>query len=326
MLLPRRRFLLAAAASPFAAAVAATPLTARADSPSPSLSPKTATLPTSTDLEFRDITVPGDKGLANRFLLCVPRHLKPGEKVPLVVLLHGLGETGDPRTGAFAWVERYGLATAYERLRRAPIARTSKRRDWTDPRLAEVNASLAKSPFTGLCLVCPVTPNVAKLPSPTAALDRYASWITDTVLPRARKDAPVYTSPGATSIDGCSLGGYVALEVFLRKPDHFGSVGGCQSAFGEHRAPAYAARLEPALSSTKPAKPLHLLTSDADPFLPGNRKLAALLAAKGVPCDLRVLPGPHDQPWLREAGTLELLLWHHRASRRPRSASGKPAP
>jgi hypothetical protein len=30
---------------------------------------------------------------------------------------------------------------------------------------------------------------------------------------------------------------------------------------------------------------------------------------------LRVLPGPHDQPWLREAGTIEMLHWH---DRRPR--------
>jgi len=31
--------------------------------------------------------------------------------------------------------------------------------------------------------------------------------------------------------------------------------------------------------------------------------------------DLLVLPGWHDQPWLREAGTLEMLLWHDRALR-----------
>ena len=62
----------------------------------------------------------------------------------------------------------------------------------------------------------------------------------------------------------------------------------------------------------KGAKPLHLLTSEADPFLPGNKKLAAALAKKNIACDLRVLPGPHDQPWLREAGTIEMLLWHDR--------------
>ena len=58
--------------------------------------------------------------------------------------------------------------------------------------------------------------------------------------------------------------------------------------------------------------PRYFLTSSADPFLAGNQALAAALRKKGVACDLRVLPGPHDQPWLREAGTIEMLLWHDR--------------
>ena len=29
--------------------------------------------------------------------------------------------------------------------------------------------------------------------------------------------------------------------------------------------------------------------------------------------DLQILPGPHDQPWLRESGALEMLLWHDRS-------------
>lgn len=266
--------------------------------------------PTSVDLDFRDVQVAGDKALGRRFLLCTPKHLKAGEKVPLVVLLHGLGETGDERMGVYAWVERYGLSTAYERLRKTPIARTSKRKDWTDARLSEVNSGLTKQAFAGMCLVCPFTPNVHKLPNPTAGLDGYAKWIADVVIPRVRKDAPVYTDVGKTAIDGCSLGGYVALEVFLRKPDMFGAFGGVQSAVSEFRAPGYGERIEKALNGAK--KPIHLLTSEGDPFLPGNKKIAAELTKKGIACDLRVIPGPHDQPWLREAGTIEMLYWHDR--------------
>lgn len=257
----------------------------------------------------------GSRALGRRFLLVVPKHLKAGEKVPLVVLLHGLGETGDELTGIRAWVERYGLATAYERLRRPPIARTSKRKDWTDARLSEVNAALAAKAFSGLCLVCPYTPNVNKLPDPSGSLDTYAAWITDTVLPRARKDAPVYADAARTAIDGCSLGGAVALEVFLRKPDAFGAFGGAQSAISEFRAPSHADRIAKALA--KGAKPCHLLTSESDPFLAGNKKLAAELAKKNIPCELRVLPGPHDQPWLREAGSIETLFWHDRRKKSP---------
>jgi enterochelin esterase-like enzyme len=62
---------------------------------------------------------------------------------------------------------------------------------------------------------------------------------------------------------------------------------------------------------------VHLLTSEADPFRAGNQRIAAELRKKGLACDLRVLPGPHDQPWLREAGTIEMLLWHQRRATAP---------
>ncbi|MEZ4299890.1 MAG: hypothetical protein R3B70_33385 [Polyangiaceae bacterium] len=305
MLLARRPLLLAALGATLSA-------TARALAGDPS---KSKPLPTSTDLDVRDIQVTGDKALGQRFVLCVPKHLKPGEKVPLLVLLHGLGETGDQRTGAFAWAERYGLLTAYERLRKPPLARTAKRKDWTDTRLKEVNTSLTQQPFSGMAIACPYTPNVHKQPDPKAALDKYTTWLTDVVIPRARKDAPVHTDAARTHIDGCSLGGYVALEVFLRKPAVFGAFGGVQSAVSEFRAPGYADRLATALTAAK--KPVHLLTSESDPFLPGNKKIAAALQKKSIPCELRVLPGPHDQPWLREAGTIEMLLWHDRRKKTP---------
>lgn len=314
MVFARRQLLLGAlgaALSPGARALA--------DTPEKTAAGAKGALPVSADLDFRDIQVAGDRALGRRFLLCAPKHKKQGEKVPLVVLLHGLGETGDERTGVYAWVERYGLATAYERLRKPPIARTAKRKDWTDARLAEVSASLAKRAFGGLCLVCPYTPNVHKMADPSGKLDAYAKWIAEVVVPRARKEASVYSDVAHTAIDGCSLGGYVALEVFLRRPDAFGAVGGVQAAVSEFRAPGYADRIVKALA--KGTRPVHLLTSEADPFLPGNKKIAADLAKKGIACELRVLPGPHDQPWLREAGTIEMLLWHDR-----RATSGTAAP
>ena len=52
-----------------------------------------------------------------RFVLVIPRYLDPGQKLPLAVLLHGLGETTDERLGAYAWVEKYGLGSAWQRLK-----------------------------------------------------------------------------------------------------------------------------------------------------------------------------------------------------------------
>jgi len=256
--------------------------------------------------------VEGDKALGRRFVLLVPKHLAKGEKVPLLVLLHGLGETIDERMGAYAWLERYGLGTAYQRLRRPPVKRTSKRADWTDARVAEVNAELTAKPFRGMAIACPFTPNVQKM-NRDSALDGYARWLCDVVIPRARKEAPVLDGAANTSLDGCSLGGYIGLEVFLRRPEVFGAWGGVQSAIMPYRAESYASRLAAIATKSSP-RPLrlHIETSAADPFREGNELLSSLLLKKGVPNDLLVLPGPHDQPWLRESGSLEMLLWHAR--------------
>jgi hypothetical protein len=269
------------------------------------------------DLTVLDLTVEGDKKLAQRFTLFIPKHLASGERVPLLVLLHGLGETGDPTLGVFAWVERYGLGTAYARLRRPPITRTSRNTALLpDAHIAELNATLAAHPFRGMAIACPFTPNIGKTPNPTAAFDAYAAWITEVVVPRARKEAPVFSDAAHTYLDGVSLGGYIGLEVFIRRPDAFGAWGGVQSAFNIGRLRVYADAL--AVAAAKAAKGgkaqrmIHIETSVADPFHDINLALSTELKKKGVPHDFVALPGPHDQPFLREAGTMEMLLWHAR--------------
>jgi predicted esterase len=267
------------------------------------------------DFTVLDLEVEGDKKLATRFTLFVPNHLARDERVPLLVLLHGLGETWDTGVGAYAWVERYGLGTSYARLRRPPLLRTSRQQNlFPDARLAELNASLAAQPFRGMAVACPFTPNVSKLAAPDAALDAYAAWIAEVVIPRARREAPVLPDAAHTAVDGVSLGGYVGLEVFLRRPEAFCAWGGVQSAINAARLPAYAERLAATLGKA-PRTSIHLETSEADPFRATNTALAALLAGKGVPRDFVVLPGLHDQVFLREAGTLEMLLWHDRRMR-----------
>ena len=167
------------------------------------------------DLDVRDFTVEGDPVVGNRFVLCVPAHLAKDEKVPLLVALHGAAEMSDPRTGAYAFVERYGLVTAYARLRRPPVVRTFVQQDYFgDKLLAELNASLASQPFSGLAIACPYMPYAAHMEHETKVLDRYASWIADVVVPRARKEAPVYADMMHTTIDGVSLGGRTGIECF----------------------------------------------------------------------------------------------------------------
>ncbi|NLE86592.1 MAG: hypothetical protein GX607_09360 [Myxococcales bacterium] len=289
-----------------AAALPAWPMTAWADAAAPK---KPADRFASEELEAHDLQVPGRASLARRALVLAPRHLKAGTRPRALVLLHGLGETGNEALGIRAWAELYGLISAYERLRRPPLERILPRARYaTDERLEELNRSLAARPFEGLLLICPVTPNPYK-PGPAArTLDAYTEWLFDSLLPTVRERVGPFSALG---IDGCSLGGYAALEVFLRRPTAFATLGSVQGAFGEPRAERYATLLAEALEGKKPV-PIHIETSSEDPYRKANELLARRLKDRGVEATLRVPPGPHNQPWLREIGTLEMLLWHDR--------------
>jgi pimeloyl-ACP methyl ester carboxylesterase len=197
--------------------------------------------------------------------------------VPLVILLHGLAETSDETLGSRAWIDRYGLAGG--------VARCAAARDRA---------------YRGLAFACPFVPKMWD-----AGLDAYVRWLVESLVPAARAEigAPVDDSP--PRIGGCSYGGWVSLEAVIRAPDKFGAWAGVQTAIGRASAPGYAARLAPIARG----RPLLIETSTLDPFRDANVALAASLRERGVACDHVVLPGPHDQPWLRRAGTPEMIAW-----------------
>ena len=260
-----------------------------------------------------DLKLEGSRELARRAIVLVPRHLAAGARVPLLVLLHGLGETKSEDAGVRAWIDRYGLLSSHARLSHPPIAPETGRGDLTAERARAINEDLGRRPYDGkIVLACPFTPNVWQKADPRQALDRYATWIADVLIPEVRARTPADGSAARTGIDGCSLGGFIGLEVFLRRPEQFATWGGVQSALGEAAAPSIANRLAGALASAGPRR-LHVETSTGDAFYRANLALSRELKKKGVPHDFVALPGPHDQLFLREAGTLEMLLWHDRA-------------
>ena len=266
--------------------------------------------PTSPDLVQHDLVLDGDKRIARRALVLGPAHVAAGTKLPLLVLLHGLGETGNENLGIHAWGERYGLVRCYERLRRPPVAKLAPKQAWfSDEHLARVNVALEQRPFRGLVLVCPVTPNPQKVGPASRTLDRYADWIEQTLLPAVRAKVPCLDGAANTGLDGCSLGGYVGAEVFLRKPELFGSFGSVQGAFNLPTAARYAERIAEIVKKHGP-RAIHLETSSQDPFRKATQHFAKELGRRGVGHELVVFPGPHNQPWLREVGTLEMLFWH----------------
>jgi hypothetical protein len=100
--------------------------------------------------------------------------------------------------------------------------------------------------------------------------------------------------------------------MLVRLPRVFGAWAGLQTAIGTWAAPGYAEKI-----ARSPGKPLLVLTSTLDHWKASSEALVSALEAKKVPHQLRIVPGPHDQPWLREAGTIEALHWLDRRDVRP---------
>ncbi|MCC6215781.1 MAG: hypothetical protein IT376_13025 [Polyangiaceae bacterium] len=268
-------------------------------------------------LEALDVELPRDESVAGFVRgraataplarLLVPGAL-PAARAPVLVLLHGLGETHDRRLALRAWSELYGLARAHARLATPPVTRTEPRRRWLDDeRLARINRRLAHRPFRGVVLACPVTPNPWRAPT-ERLLDAYSAWLVDALLPAVRERVPA-TRGGPVGLDGCSMGGFVAPEVWLRRAHAFSTLGVVQAALHAPGAARLAERIAATVDRSGPVG-LHVETSSDDPYRVGNEELARQLHARGLPCRLTVPAGPHDQPWLREVGSIELLLWH----------------
>lgn len=259
-------------------------------------------------LELFDWSFPAEAGSERRCVVMVPRPLAPGEKLPVLVALHGLGEATDAATGAWGWPRRYQLEKTYLRLYDRPLGGDAFGGFVTPERLAEVNTGLGKRPFRGLVVACPYMPSFV---GGALSFEAYAAWLGDKLLPRLRAELPVDGSAKATGIDGVSLGGWCALRVGLLRPDLFGAIGTLQPAVDGSMVDPATAWIAQRLGG----RPLRIVTSEEDFFLKSNTLLDQRLTQKGVPHEFLVTPGPHDYPWNQGAGGVEMLLFHDRVLR-----------
>jgi pimeloyl-ACP methyl ester carboxylesterase len=281
-------------------AIAGAPLSCKACSP-----PE----PRSSDWHELSFEPGEDAPEGQRALVFVP----PGVAAPpLLVALHGRGESGRGlEVGARGWRDDYGIERLHRRALAPPLTADDLDGMVTPERLTKVNSSLASAPFTGISLACPYTPDLRDRSASGAA--GFGRFIVEHLLPRARAVAASPAQRQSTGIDGVSMGGRLALLVGLSHPDVFGCIGALQPAISPDEAESFAALAEKARA--RAAFALRLVSSEEDPFLPAVRALSERLRALGIEHEMLEVPGPHDYAWNRNAGGLEMLLWHERVQR-----------
>jgi predicted esterase len=272
----------------------------------------------SAELSLHELALRGDPAFG-RALLAIPKTLPP--RPELLVLLHGLGETHDQMVGSRAFAERYGLLAAVARLSHPPISRVNQAQDYFGRgRLAELNARLAQRPFRSPVLVCPFTPNTYKAGG-EQVLARFADFLTTRLKSDVEERTGVTFPVSRCMISGVSLGGYLAIEVFLRKPEVFCALGTAQGAFGPQQAARYAAAVEAATARVGRRR-VEILTSSFDPYRRPNELFHRHLTQRSQAARLRVSPGPHDQRWLNESGVIEMLIGADDVFAEQRAAAG----
>jgi pimeloyl-ACP methyl ester carboxylesterase len=258
----------------------------------------------SAELSLHELHLAGDTAFG-RYLLAVPKTLPRSPE--LLVLLHGLGETVEQRMGARAFAERYGLLEAVARLAHPPLERTLPKVDYFgEGRLEELSSRLLARPYRCPVLLCPFTPNPYKAGG-DALVARFARFVAGPLKSSVEQRLNVTFPPSRCMLSGVSLGGYLALELFLNTPEQYVGVGTAQGAFGPQQAARYAASIA---SSTERVgrRRVEILTSSSDPYRPSNEAFHRHLLRHRQASRLRVSPGPHDQRWLRESGVIEMLV------------------
>lgn len=259
-------------------------------------------------LAFRVVDLRFDSAIreARVARLLIPNDLELGAEARLLILLHGYGAVGSERRGLEAWQSEYDVEGAYQRLRRPPLVNVSAAGCLTETRCAELNGELARQPFRGLVLACPLTPSPYYRPQ---LIRQFGAFLSDELLPAAK--ATLGVADLDVGVAGVSMGGRVGLELLAERPDAFHAFVGLQSHVERHEVERYAERIAGASTGTNRPR-LLLQTTTLDPYLAANQALSRALSRRKLDHELRVSPGLHTASWVRNAGAIEALFWHDR--------------
>lgn len=267
------------------------------------------------DLDLLDWSFPGGAaaGGSDRATVLLPRSLPPSPRPPVLIAMHGKGEAvRGAEAGAYGWIRDYKLPAAVAALRRGKLESKDFLGFYLPDRLAAMNASLARTPYRGVIVVCPHTPNILSTPGyDIHGADAFATWVANVLVPRIALELP---GAGPLGIDGVSLGGRAALLVGFAHPDVFRTIGTLQPAIQVAEADELSRRAK-GYFAKRPAGTLRLLTSDGDYFKDAVGAFDRSLETALLPHITHIVKGPHDYAFNRGPGGIEMLLFHDRALR-----------
>lgn len=229
----------------------------------------------------------------------------PGS-LSVIVALHGRGEAvRGPARGARGWLDDYALERAFVVMTRGRPISADAAGLASPAQLSVMTRALRARPFRAIAVVMPYTPDLIDEAPGSDRIAAYGRWLLEVMLPAVRTALPeIGAEPSRTAIDGVSLGGMLALDIGLRHPESFGSVGGIQAAV-RGRVGAYGPL------ATGATRCLRLASSERDPFLRATRELSSAWRARGIVHELVEYAGPHGYAFNRGPGALELLRFHH---------------
>ena len=246
-----------------------------------------------------------------RAVVIVPSWTKPGEKLPVLIALHGRGEANKgPVEGVMGWPRDYALLRAIERVCSPPITERrprglrrpeaphrhecgAQRESVQGPRRRVPVPARRRSPqgraHEGLRTL-PPRDGAARACAPSCRCRPRRRRRAST----ACRSAEPWRCAWASGTPRCSAP-WAAL----------------QAALGDDQVTEFT-ELAKAARGKNPSLKLRLLTSKEDYFRGAIAHTSAAWKAAGIDHDYADVPGPHDYPFNRGPGAIEMLVWHDR--------------
>lgn len=267
--------------------------------------------------EVHELTFAKTSRTMQRTRVYVPHGLTQDRAWPVAVLLHGYAQALADERALAAWRAEYNVLEAYETLSSGDVRPTPA---LGDARVDEIKSELEATPFSGMVLVTPITPIPYFQRDLGQTLTRYADWIHNDLLPSVADIAPISTAPEHLGLSGVSMGGLVGLELMWRFPERFGAYCGIQIAIKQAEAPRYAWLLRKAFERVEGGhgRPIRVVTATRDTYRWSNQAFYKALVRNKLEASLELRPGTHTARWMRQAGSLESLLWLDRTLNRGR--------